>query len=120
MNHSIAINGRTFFTAQVVDSYKNEIYDMTVIFMDRQDDLPPVLVDFYYGEPDMAVSMQYVRNYLMKSTRNNVWVDFLEDIRSIVEAYRITNEDVLDGATNEKVERVLHVLKKTLDTEAYL
>ena len=120
MNHCIAINGRTFFTAQVVDSYKNEIYDMTVIFMDRPEGLPPILVDFYYGEPDMKVSMQYVRRYLANSTLNNTWVDFLEDIRSIVDAYRITNEDALDGATSEKVERVLHILKKTLDTEAYL
>lgn len=64
MNHSIVVNGEKFFTAQVVDAYEKKTYDMTVIFNERGDELPPRLVNYYYGDPNESTTAHYAHDYL--------------------------------------------------------
>lgn len=64
MNHSIEVNGQTFFTAQVVDAYKRKTYDITLILHDPGDDYPLQLVDYYYGEPNLPTTRYYVELFM--------------------------------------------------------
>lgn len=62
-NHTYEVNGRSFYTAQVVDSYSGETYDQTVIFESFDEDVPR-LVNYYYGEPDEATTKRYVDDWI--------------------------------------------------------
>ena len=66
-NPGIDIDGRHFYTAQVVDAYERTFYDQTVIFEDfDDDDKSPTVVDYYYGEPNEADTEYYVRQWIGK------------------------------------------------------
>lgn len=64
MNHSIIVNGQAYFTAQVVDAYERKTYDMTIIF--RETDESPQIIDYYYGEPNVDITKEYIQRYLAK------------------------------------------------------
>ena len=64
MNHSIIVNGQSYFTAQVVDAYERKSYDMTIIFRDT--DEAPQIIDYYYGEPNVDITKEYIQRYLAK------------------------------------------------------
>ena len=64
-NHTITINGRCFYTAQVVDVYDKKTYDQTIIFEEPADRrLPPSVVNYYYGEPEEHLTKDYVNNII--------------------------------------------------------
>ena len=65
-NHSITIEGRQFYTAQVVDAYENKTYDQTIIFEEPSILGAPRVVDYYYGEPDRRTTSYYIYQWLDK------------------------------------------------------
>ena len=113
MNHSINVNGKTFWTAQVVDSYEKKTHDMTAIFMDR-DDESPMIIDYYYGEPDEKTTAHYINEWFAARGVDAVFNSYLADICDIVNAYHLTNREYLDAENLDKVERALNFLNNTL------
>ena len=61
-NHFVDINGDTFYTANIIDKYTGEDYDMTVIFKDTDD--TPQLIDYYYGDPNVRHTKMYAELWL--------------------------------------------------------
>lgn len=98
-NHHINKFGREFFTAQVVDEYDGCTYDMTVIFMDVPD-RSPILVSYYYGEPDLRATDIFTDN----------WLEDLKLCKDVVDAYWLTNHEVLEGNLRSKAKIACDVL----------
>lgn len=63
MNHILEVNDQKFFTAQVVDAYERTIYDMTIIFLDPGEDCSPIVIDYYYGDPNPIITRNYIDKY---------------------------------------------------------
>lgn len=65
-NHSINYAGRKFFTANIVDKFDTHHgdYDMTIIFVEKDDDLPPEVVNYYYGDPNLRITIDYIMEYV--------------------------------------------------------
>lgn len=81
-NHTITLGGNTYFTAQVVDAELGKTHDMTAIFMDVEDDLPPVFIDYYYGDPDLRITADYIARYNSRQACKPVrTVTTLDDIK---------------------------------------
>ena len=92
-NHTITLDGKTYFTAQVIDAELGQTYDMTAIFMDANPDEPPKFIDYYYGDPDLRITADYIARYNARQSRKPVrtvttlndlkeykaWVDHLVD-----------------------------------------
>ena len=65
-------------------------FDITVITYWRQPDVddlvPPILVSFYFGEYEADATDYYI----------DQWLKSVVDCKDIVDAYLLTNEDVLE------------------------
>lgn len=117
MKHVHKQSGMTFECGELIDRGANATYDMTVITYWPSGYEPPVIVGYYFGEYDPEATDFYIDEWFATSFKNNAWIDVLFDAHDIVDAYRITNEGVLDEATSERVARVLSVLNRTLQRE---
>lgn len=88
-NHTITLDGKTYFTAQVVDAELGKTHDMTAIFMETDPELPPTFIDFYYGDPDLRITADYVARYnrrqAPKPVRTVTTLDDLKDYRAWVD-----------------------------------
>lgn len=88
-NHTITLDGKTYFTAQVVDAELGKTHDMTAIFIDVEDDLPPVFVDYYYGDPDLRITADYIARYnrrqACKPVRTVTKLDDLKEYKAWVD-----------------------------------
>lgn len=67
-NHTITLEGKRYYTTQVVDSYTGETYDQTAIFCCDEHCCGPApdFVGYYYGEPNLCTTAQYVDEYRSK------------------------------------------------------
>lgn len=120
MKHKHKATGTVFECGELIEIGTNKTYDITVITYWPASGEQPTIIDYYFGEYDPETTDYYIDEWFTKRVRNNSWLDILVDIQDIVDAYRITNDGVLDAIMCEKVDRVLHTLKKTLNLEAYL
>ena len=99
-NHTITLDGKTYFTAQVIDAELGKTHDMTAIFMETDPELPPKFIDFYYGDPDLRITADYIARYNARQVHKPVrtvttlndlkeykaWVDHLVDADQPMEA----------------------------------
>lgn len=117
MTHVHDATGMKFECGELIEIGTRKTFDMTVITYWPGEYAPPVIVGYYFGEYDREATDYYIDEWFATSFKNNAWIDVLFDAHDIVDAYRITNEEVLDAATSEKVARVLSVLSRTLQRE---
>lgn len=103
-NHTITLNGNTYFTAQVVDAELGKTHDMTAIFMETDPELPPTFIDFYYGDPDLRITADYIAQYIARQGYKPVRTfATLEDIK----AYRSYVSSLIDAErTQEEIDQM--------------
>lgn len=103
-NHTITLNGNTYFTAQIIDAELGKTHDMTAIFMETEPDLPPVFIDYYYGDPNLMITAEYISRYNRRQAPKPVRVFTTKEE---LEAYRgwVFNL-VSDEASEEDIERL--------------
>ena len=123
MKHLHNKSGLYFECGELIDRVANETYDITVITLwhDPNEDvvLPPELVNFYFGEYDPEHTDYYIDRWFEERAAHNEFLKLVRDCKGIVDAYWLTNEDVLvDNEyddTRSKVQRVRDELKKLLE-----
>ena len=88
-NHTITLDGNTYFTAQVIDAELGKTHDITAIFMDTDSELTPKFIDYYYGDPDLRITADYIARYnacqVHKPVRTVTTLNDLKDYRDWVE-----------------------------------
>lgn len=129
MQHLHKASGLVFECGELVDFRECDsrvrcTYDMTVIthwnHRSFDNDLqPPVIIGYYFGEYDEATTDYYIDRWLEKQAADNLWRRTVSDCEQIVNAYWLTNEDVLrhDEYKNarEKVQRTLTNLERIME-----
>ena len=94
-------------------------YDMTVITLWSGDDESPIIVGYYFGDYDEETTDYYIDQWLQKQAMENEWLKIVHDCKCIVNAYWITNEDVLVdneyGDNRSRVQRTLTNLNRILE-----
>lgn len=117
MKHLHKSSGLVFECGELIDIREDgrnvrRTYDMTVITLwnhdcfNNDDIRPPVIIDYYFGDYDEEKTDYYIDRWFERQSTNNMWRKFITDCASIVDAYYITNEDVLDTRTKTKVQTV--------------
>lgn len=115
MTHVHKATGMKFECGELIEIGINETFDMTVITLWPSDEEPPIIIGYYFGGYSPETTDYYIDDWLWKRAKHAAWIECLIDIHDIVDAYRITNEDVLEEPMRDKVERTLKVLRKTLE-----
>lgn len=125
MKHLHKSSGLCFECGELIDIREDgrnvrKTYDMTVItlWQDVENELtPPIVIGYYFGDYDAKTTDYYIDRWFEKQSTGNMWRKFVTDCASIVDAYYITNEDVLDEHTKRKVQTVRTGLNNLM--EAY-
>lgn len=99
-------------SVEVVDGVRRT-YDMTVITFwgkhAEESDKPPIIVGYYFGDYTVEDTDYYIDR----------WLQTVRDCLSIVDAYWLTNEDVLIDdefdETRSRVQRTLTILNETVE-----
>lgn len=92
MKHLHKATGLTFECGELIDRSDNSTFDITVITFwhepaeDDDDFAPPILINYYFGEYNPENTDYYIDQWL-KSAR---------DCKDVVDAYWLTNKDVLE------------------------
>lgn len=97
-------------------------YDMSVITLwgcaDGEPDAP-IIIGYYFGEYDAAITDHYINEWFAKQAIEGEWLKIVRDCKDIVDAYWVTNEDVLTdddfGINRKKVQRTLTNLNRILE-----
>lgn len=95
-NHTITLNGNTYFTAQVIDAELGKTHDMTAIFMETEPELPHVFIDYYYGDPNLLLTAEYITQYNRRQAPKPVRV---VTTKEDLEAYRGWVHNLIDVDT---------------------
>lgn len=125
MTHLHKSSGLYFECGELLEFPVNGVrktYDMTVISLwgcTEGDSDAPIIVGHYFGEYDEEMTNYYIDQWLQKQGIYNEWLKIVGDCKDIVEAYWITNEDVLQddefSVQRSKVQRTLTNLKRILE-----
>ena len=111
-NHSINYGGKKFFTANVLDKYNkgHGDYDMTVIFVERDDELPPEIVDYYYGEPNMRITVEYIEKYVNSQpsdvVSDNTESNPIRELRELKDFKKWYDHLIDADATDEEIDEL--------------
>lgn len=107
-NHRIMYDYRAFCTAQVRDTYEGVDYDMTVIFVEADNEDQPEIVGCYYGEPNMHDTIAHIEKYVSSHPMPVVSGITEDDISSaMIEDTSIERADVKMWREAERLKRVL-------------
>lgn len=93
-------------------------YDMIVITLwgcTEDDPEAPIIVGYYFGEYNEETTDYYIDQWLQKQAMDDEWLKIVSDCKDIVDAYWITNEDVLEGDLRSKAQRTRTNLKRILE-----
>lgn len=121
MKHLHKTSGLCFECGELIDFLTDgtrKTFDITVItlWQDVENELtPPIIIDYYFGEYDATTTDYYIDRWFEKQSTNSMWRKFVSDCAYIVDAYYITNEDVLDERTKTKVQTVRTGLKNLME-----
>ena len=114
MKHLHKASGLYFECGELVDIRENDqhvrkTYDMTVITLwpksTNGDFEAPVIVDYYFGDYHAHTTDVYIDR----------WLQNVRDCNAIVDAYWLTNHEVLEDTDREKVGRVLAETNYTME-----
>ena len=114
MTHLHKTSGAKFECGELIEIGTGKTFDMTVITHWPSDEEPPVIVGYYFGEYTPETTDYYVDEWLTQRAKDEAWLDTLFECREIVEAYLITNDEVLEDAQRDKVLRVLKAISKKM------
>lgn len=125
MTHLHKASGLTFECGELMEfpvDGTRKTYDITVITSwDRTEDgcEPVIIVGFYFGEYDAELTDYYIDKWFQEQAMDNEWLKIVSDCKDVVEAYWVTNEDVLadDEYSDQrsKVKRTLTNLNRILE-----
>lgn len=122
MRHLHKASGKTFECGELMDFPAEGIrktYDMTVISLweddPDNDPQPVIIVGYYFGEYDEETTDFYIDRWFEAQAMDNEWLKIVSDCKDIVDAYWITNEDVLEGDLRIKAQRTRTNLKRILE-----
>lgn len=122
MKHLHKASGKTFECGELMEFPANgtrKTYDMTVISLweddPNSDPQPVIIVGYYFGEYDEETTNYYIDQWFQKQAMDNEWLKIVGDCKDIVDAYWITNEDVLEGDLRSKALRTRTNLKRILE-----
>lgn len=114
MKHLHKASGLVFECGELIDIREDgrsvrKTYDMTIITLWPKDSAgkfrSPAIVDYYFGDYDARTTDVYIDR----------WLQNVNDSKSVVDAYWITNHEVLEDADREKVERLLTEINYTME-----
>lgn len=123
MTHLHKYSGLAFECGELIDIREDgkrvrKTYDMTVItlWQDVENDLtPPIIIGYYFGDYNPELTDYYIDRWIEKQSTDAMWRKFVSDCASIVDAYYVTNEDVLDDTVKRKVQTVRTGLKNIVE-----
>ena len=125
MKHLHHASGLTFECGELIDirddgKHVRKTYDMTVITLwnnnrDEDDFQSPVIIGYYFGDYDAVATDYYIDCWFEKQSTGAMWRTFVGDCASIVDAYYITNHEVLEEDYKRKVQTVRDGLKNLME-----
>lgn len=121
MRHLHKSSGLYFECGELMDfpvKDARKTYDMTVITLWNEDEdscESPIIVDYYFGEYSVDTTDYYIDQWFDKRAMDKMWNKFIGDCASIVDAYYITNEGMLDETTERKVQTVRDCLNNLVE-----
>lgn len=125
MTHLHKSSGLYFECGELMEFPVNGIrktYDMIVITLwgcSEDDPEAPIIVGYYFGEYEAETTDYYIDQWFQKQSFVRVPTNIVRDCNDIVEAYWVTNEDVLTddeySDMRSKVKRTLTNLKEILE-----
>lgn len=124
MKHLHKASGLVFECGELIDIREDgrnvrKTYDMTVITLWTHDSFnddvqPPVIIDYYFGEYNEETTNYYIDRWFEKQSTCNMWRKFVGDVKEIVDAYWLTNHEVLEEDYKRKVQTVITGLDNML------
>lgn len=124
MTHLHKASGVYFECGELMDfpnRGNRKTYDMVVITLwndSDEDILPPVIIDYYFGAYDEKTTDYYIDRWFEKQSTNGMWRKFISDCKDIVDAYWLTNEDVLEEDDKRRVLTIRTGLENILEVTA--
>lgn len=108
MKHIHKRTGKTYEVGHIVDRENpNTTYDMTSIMYFGDDDKPPFIVGYYFGEYSESRTDLLIDMWLLDREDD---VNTLEGLNKYLYAYRTTNEGHLDKDTINELDTIEHNL----------
>lgn len=108
MKHLHKATGLTFECGELIDRSDNSTFDITVITFwrepaeDDDDFAPPIIVSYYFGEYNQEYTDYYI----------DQWLKNVRDCKDVVDAYWLTNEDVLEEPWRSKALNAIDAFKE--------
>lgn len=121
MTHLHKASGLYFECGELMDfpvKDARQTYDMTVITLwgcTEGDPDSPIIIDFYFGEYNAETTDYYIDRWLEKQSTKEMWRKFVGDVKDIVDAYWLTNHEVLEDDYKNKVQTVRTSLDNLLE-----
>ena len=121
MTHLHKTSGLYFECGELMDfpvKDARKTYDMTVITLwgctDGEPD-SPTIVDYYFGKYDEDTTNYYIDRWLEKQSTKEMWRKCVGDVKTIVDAYWLTNESYLEEDHARRVQTVRTGLDNLLE-----
>ena len=96
MKHLHKASGLEFECGELIDRADGKTYDITVITywgdLNAEELRAPILVSFYFGEYDADATDRFIDR----------WLKEFKDCKAIIDAYWVTNSDVLEEPWRSK------------------
>lgn len=124
MQHLHKASGLYFECGELMEFPVNGVrktFDMTFItlWQDVDNELtPPIIIGYYFGDYDPEITDYYIDRWFEKQSTDSMWRKFVKDCAAIVDAYYVTNEDVLDEHAKRKVQTVRTGLNNLVEVNA--
>lgn len=125
MTHLHKASGLYFECGELMDfpvKAVRKTYDMTVITLwgcTEGDPDSPIIIGFYFGEYDEETTNYYIDRWLEKQSTNNMWRKFVSDVKGIVDAYWLTNYEVLEEPYKTKVQTIRTGLENLMEVNQH-
>lgn len=107
MKHTHKATGLEFECGALFDNVDDYTYDITVITFwghEAADDdvVPPIIINYYFGEYNQDLTDYYI----------DQWLKNVRDCKDIVDAYWLTNQDVLEEPWRTKALNAVDAFKE--------
>jgi len=108
MKHVHKSTGLTFECGELIDRSDNSTFDITVITFwyepaeDDDDVAPPIIIGYYFGDYDRESTDYYI----------DQWLKTVRDCKDVVDAYWLTNEDLLEEPWLSKALNAIDTFKE--------
>lgn len=108
MKHVHKSTGLIFECGELIDRSDNSTFDITVITFwhepDEDDDYvaPPIIISYYFGDYDRESTDYYI----------DQWLKTVRDCKDVVDAYWLTNEDLLEEPWLSKALNAIDAFKE--------